>query len=58
MTKADESFIRRTGFPLSSEDAEALLDFINLINPTHDMVEAEIIVKLELIADRYRIVKA
>jgi len=53
--KEDESKIRREGFPITRQDAIALLDFIDLHNPSHDMIESEIIVKLELIAGIYHI---
>lgn len=53
MCKDRESFIRRNGFPITQQDAQALLDFINMHNPSHDCIEAEIYVKLELLARKY-----
>ena len=47
MTKEDEAKIRREGFPLTRDDAKHLLDFINLFDPRHEMIEPEIVVKLE-----------
>ena len=53
MCKCRESRIHRLGFPIDSSDAKALLHFINLLNPSHDMIEAEIVVKLELLSRKY-----
>ena len=53
MTGSDESKIRREGFPITRSDATALLDFIDIKDSEHDMIEPEIIVKLELLAGRY-----
>jgi len=55
MTKCDEAKIRREGFNITSEDAKALLEFIDMHNQKHDAIEAEIIVRLELLAGKYRI---
>ena len=57
MTKNDEAKIRREGFPLTQLEAQALLDFINLKDPKHFMVEPEIIVKLEIMIRKYILVK-
>ena len=53
MSKCAEAKIRRCGFPINKQDAQALLMFIDLLNPSHDMIEPEIIVKLELLAKKY-----
>ena len=50
MTKQDEAKIRREGFPINSKDAKRLLEFIDLYNKSHDVIEAEIVVKLEVLA--------
>ena len=50
-----QSHIRREGFPITRCDAKALLDFIALLNPEFDMIEPEIVVKLELLSGKYRI---
>ena len=47
MTKEDEAKIRREGFPLTREDAQHLLYFIDLFDKEHNAIEAEIVVKLE-----------
>lgn len=46
--KTGEAKIRREGLPLTVQEAKALLDFIDLQNPSHDAIEPEIVVKLEL----------
>jgi len=48
--KSEEAKIRREGFPITREDAKALLNFIKTYNPSHDAIEPEIVVKLELLA--------
>lgn len=48
--KSDEAKIRREGFPLTIKEAKALLNFIEMHNPSHDAIEPEIVVKLELLA--------
>jgi len=53
VTKDDESEIRRCGFPINREDAKNLLRFIDYHNPSHDMIEPWIYVKLELLAGKY-----
>jgi hypothetical protein len=58
MTHSDESRIRRDGFPIDKYDADSLLQFIELWNPSHDTIEPEIYVKLEIIAGRLNIVDA
>lgn len=55
MTKCDEAKIRRKGFAISSADARALLEFIDMHNKKHDAIEPEIIVKLELLSGKYGI---
>ena len=50
MTTSDEAKIRREGFPITKQDAKALLDFIKLHDPSHRTIEPDIIVKLELLA--------
>ena len=55
--KTDECKIRRCGFPLTKQDAQALLDIIDMLNPNHGVVEPEIYVKLEILAGKYRIVE-
>ena len=55
MTKCDEAKIRREGFSITSENARALLEFIDMHNKNHDAIEPEIIVKLELLGGKYRI---
>lgn len=55
MTTSEESKIRREGFPITSQDAKALLDFIKLHDPSHKLIEPEIVVKLELLARIYYI---
>lgn len=55
MTKSDEAKIRREGFQLNSDESEALLDFINLYDKKHMCIEPEIVVKLELLSNRYYI---
>ena len=47
MTKGQEAKIRREGFPLTKLDAKHLLDFIELFDPNHFLIEPEIVVKLE-----------
>jgi|GEM_PF-6510415 len=54
-SKDEESKIRREGFHLCKQEAKALLDLIELVNPSHDAIEPEIIIKLELIAGISRI---
>lgn len=49
---SEEAKIRREGFPINKYDAKALLDFINILNPKHDMIEPEIVVKLELLSGK------
>lgn len=56
--RIDECKIRRYGFPLTKQDAQSLLDIIDILNPNHNVVEAEVYVKLEILAGKYRIVKA
>lgn len=53
MTKEEEAKIRREGFPLTKEDAEHLLHFIDVFDKRHDMIEPEIIVKLEQRAKKW-----
>ena len=53
MTKGDESKIRREGFPITSDDAKHLLDFIKIHDPRHDMIEPDLFVKLELLSKKY-----
>ena len=53
--ETDEAKIRREGFPITRQDAKALLDFIKMHNPSHDAIEPEIVVKLELLAGIIRI---
>ena len=53
MGKSSESKIRREGFPINRKDAQALLDFIDMHNKSHDAIEPEIVVKLELQAGKY-----
>ena len=50
MTKGEEAKIRREGFPVTKEDARALLAFIDLHNPSHDTIEPDVVVKLEILA--------
>jgi hypothetical protein len=47
-----EAKIRREGFPLNKSDAQALLDFIDIVNDSHDMIEPEIVVKLEILSGK------
>jgi len=51
----EEAKIRREGFPLTKDDAARLLSFIDHTNPRHDMIEPEIIVKLELLSGKLRL---
>ena len=51
MTKNDEAKIRREGFPIDDRDAKHLLNFINLHDKEHFMIEPEIVVKLEKLAE-------
>jgi len=55
MTKQSEAKIRREGLPINSTDATALLDFIDVHDEEHLMIEPEIVIKLELLAKRIRI---
>ena len=55
MTSERESTIRRNGFPINRDDAKNLLAFINLTNPQHDLIEAEIVVKLEILSGKMMI---
>ncbi len=56
--KIDECKIRRCGFSLTKQDAQSLLDIIDMLNPNHDVVEPEIYVKLEILAGKYWIVES
>jgi hypothetical protein len=55
--KSEEAKIRREGFPITPKDAKALLDLIELKDPTHDTIEPEIIVKLELLSGAWRLIE-
>ena len=58
MTAENEAKIRREGFPITIDDANHLLHFIKVVNPSHDMIESEIVIKLELLSRRYYITEA
>lgn len=57
MTKNHECKMRREGIPLTPNECSALLNFIDLVDHVHGMIEPEIIIKLELLAGRYLIVE-
>jgi len=57
MARVEESKIRREGFPINHTDAKHLLRFIDIYNQTHDAIEPELIIKLELLAGNYAISK-
>ena len=53
MTPSEESKIRREGFPINCDDTQHLLDYINFVDSEHKYIEAEIVVKLELLSQKF-----